>query len=182
MRIIEDYRPISILPVVAKVFESLIHMQVSRYLDKHDILHEAQSGFRPNHCTQDVLLKTVEDWRDCQEKNEIVGSSFIDLSKAFDSVNHNLLLQKLALYGFRGETLELFRNYLSDRRQCVVHGDAISEWANIHVAVPQGSNLGQLHFSIFMNDLPAALLKSTVMLYADDTTVCFSDKSAKVVE
>ena len=78
--------------------------------------------------------------------------------------------------------MELFRNYLSGRRQCVVHGDAISEWPNIHVGVPQGSILGPLHFSIFVNDLPAALLKSTVMLYADDTTVNVSDKSAKVVE
>ena len=100
-RTVEDYHLIFILPIVAKVFESLVYAQVFRYLDKFSILHKAKSGFRPNHSTQDVLLKTVEDWRCSLEKNAIIGSVYVDLSKAFDSINHCLLLQKLNLYGFR---------------------------------------------------------------------------------
>ena len=178
----EDYRSISILPIVANVFESLVHKQVLKYPDKFGMLHKAQSRFRANHCTQDFLLKTVKDWRGSLERNEIVGSVFVDLSKAFDSINHCLLLQKLALYGFRDEPLEWFRNYLSGRRQRVAYGEEMSEWVNVRMGVPQGSILGPLLFTIFVNDLPAALSRSKVMLYADDTTVYFADPSAPRVE
>ena len=92
------------------------------------MLHKAQSGFRANHCTHDVLLKTVGDWRGSLERNKIVGSVFVDMSKAFDSINHCLLLQKLGLYGFRDESLEWFRNYLNGGRQRVAYGDEMSEW------------------------------------------------------
>ena len=181
-RTVEDYRPISIVPIVAKVFESLVHKQVSKYLDKFGMLHKAQSGFRANHCTQDALLKTVEDWRGNLERKEIVGSVSVDLSKAFDSINHCLLLQKLALYGFWDESLEWFRNYLSGRRQRVAFGDEMSEWVNVRMGVPQGSILVPLLFTIFVNDLPATLSRSKVMLYADDTTVYFADPSGQRVE
>ena len=117
----------------------------------------------------------MEDWRSSLERNEIVGSVFVDLSKAFDSINHCLLLQKLALYGFHDESLEWFRNYLSGGRQRVAYGDQMSEWVNVCMGVPQGSILGPLTFTIFVNDLPAVLSRSKVMLYADDTTVYFAD-------
>ena len=112
-RSVDEYRPISILLVVAKVLESLVHTQVYGYLKQHDILHESQSGFRPRHSTQDALLKTVDDL-------------FIDLSKAFDSACHTLLLEKLSRYGFRGgDSLLWFQSYLSGRKQRVVIGSIL---------------------------------------------------------
>ena len=113
----DEYLPISILPVIARVMESFVHTRVYKYLKHHGVLHEVQSGFRPKHCTQDVLLKTVDDWRCNLEKNEITVSAFIDLSKAFDSVCHTTLLEKLSLYGFCGNSLQRFTSYLHSRRQ-----------------------------------------------------------------
>ena len=169
-RSVDEYRPISILPVVAKVFESLVHTQVYGHLKQHDILHESQSGFRPRHSTQDALLKTVDDWRLSLDKIEIVGSVFIDLSKAFDSVCHTLLLEKLARYGFRGDSLLWFQSYLSGRKQRVVIGGEASEWTDVSAGVPQGSILGPLLFSVFVNDLPSALHECKVMMYSMQMT------------
>ena len=97
---VENFCPISILLIAANGCESLAHAQVMGYLDRSCILHEAEFGFRPNHTTQGILLKSVEDWRCSPENNEMVGSVFIGLSKAFDSINHCLLLQNVSLYGF----------------------------------------------------------------------------------
>ncbi len=93
-----NFRPISVLPVLAKVFESLIHHQIYSYLTAHSLLHPCQSGFRPSHSTQDTLLKTVDDWRIALDRGEYVGAILIDLSKAFDSIDHAVLLSKLSAY------------------------------------------------------------------------------------
>ena len=132
----DEYHPISILPVLAKVFESLVHTQVYGYVKHHDILHESQSGYRPKHSTQDALLKTVDDWRLSLDRNEIVGSVFIDLSKAFDSESHTLYLGKLARYGFRGDSFLWFQNYLSGRKKRVVIGGEALEWTDMSEGVP----------------------------------------------
>ena len=121
------------------------------YLQHHGILHPAQSGFRPNHNTQDVLLKTVDDWWFSLNKNKVIGAVFVDLRKAFDSTNHKLLLQRVG------------------------GGDNESQWAEIHAGVPQGSILGPILISMFINDLSTVLTRSKVMLYADDTTIYCSD-------
>ena len=107
----------------------------------------------------------------------MIGAVFVDLRKAFDSINHNLLLQKLCLYGFKGASLLWFQKYLTDRRQRVVVGDEKSQWAEIHAGVPQGFIFKPILFSIFINDLPTMLTRSKVMLYADDTTIYCSDVS-----
>ena len=178
-RNVDNFRPISILPVVAKVFESLVFSQVYRFLMQQNILNEIQSGFRTGYCTQDVLLKVVDDWRRSLDKGEIVGSIFVDLSKAFDSIYHSLLLKKLSRYGLRGKVLEWFQDYLNGRKQRIVYGEEVSEWSDVTAGVPQGSVLGPLLFSIFINDLPNYISDCKMMLYADDTTMYYSHSSVE---
>ena len=95
--LVKDYRPISILPVVSKIYESIVHKQLFTYLESHSLLHQCQSGFRPGHCTQDVLLKTTDDWRLALDRSELVGTVLIDFSKAFDSIDHTLLCRKFEM-------------------------------------------------------------------------------------
>jgi hypothetical protein len=169
-----DFRPISVLPVIAKVFESLIHRQLYTYLMENSLLHPCQSGFRPAHCTQDVLLKTIDEWRVSLDHGECVGTVKIDLSKAFDSIDHNLLLNKLSSYGILDDEYRWFSNYLSDRMQRVSVNGGYSEWAPVTGGVPQGSILGPLLFLVFMNDLPTVVTSCTI-IYADDTTIYYAN-------
>lgn len=170
---VEQFRPISILPIVSKVLESLIHSQVYSYIQEAGILNEVQSGFRHGYCAQDALLRTVDDWRSGLDENKVVGVVFVDLRKAFDSIDHGLLLRKLAQYGIAGSSLKWFECYLSERRQRVVVGDEFSRWVAVRSGVPQGSILGPLLFNIFVNDLPDVVQTSKIMLYADDTTLYY---------
>ena len=137
-----NFRPVPVLPVVSKVFERLLHQQLYDYLQKHSILHPAQSGFRPQHTTQDVLDSMVDDWRKALDDNKLVGAVMVKLSRAFDMVNHSILLRKMNSYGVRGKELKWFQDYLTGRGQRVCVGDEKSEWANIRRGVPQGSILG----------------------------------------
>ena len=116
------------------------------------------------------------------EKNKIIDAAFVNLSKAFDSVCHVTLLEKLSLYGFRGGSLRWFRSYLQGRKQRVAYGGEVSGWSDVCFDVPQGSILGPLLFCIFVNDLPAALPNFEVMMYADGTTVYFGDTNATTVQ
>ena len=121
----------SVLPVVVKLFERLVHRQLYNYLQQQGVLGSAQFGFRPGHSTQDALVSMVEEWRESIDNDKLVGSVFTDLSKAFDMVDHSILLQKLEGCGVKGKMLEWFRGYLSDRRQRVCIGEARSEWAEV---------------------------------------------------
>ena len=168
---VNNYRPISVIPVIAKVFESMVHGQLYEYLGRNKILSEEQTGFRPNRSTQDALLRAIDDWKSALDSGQIVAAVMIDLSKAFDSINHNLLLKKLHAYGVQGVELAWFSNYLTERKQRVVMNGVPSQWAEISTGVPQGSILGPLLFVIFVNDLPSVVEECTVNLYADDTAL-----------
>ena len=154
--IVGNFRPVSVLPVVVKVFERLVHQQLYTYLQENSLLHSTQFGFRPGHSTQDALVSLVDEWREALDKDMLVGSVFLDFSKAFDMVDHSILLEKLSWYGVRGGELKWFEGYLKGRRQRVCVGGATSEWTDIRRGVPQGSILGPLLFILHANDLTQA--------------------------
>ena len=177
-----NYRPISILPAISKVLENHIHCNVYKYLTDRSLLYETQSGFRKHHSCQTALLRICDDLLQNIDNGRLSGVLFLDLSKAFDLVNHGILLKKLSLYGLQGKNLNWFKSYLSDRSQIVCHRGKTSESQKIMVGVPQGSILGPLLFTIFINDLPLSLTcNSHLDMYADDQTLLSSGLSISQV-
>ena len=131
-----------------------------------------QSGFLCLHSTLTCLLKMSDDWYDGLDLGKLVGLVFIDLKKAFDAVDHDILCEKLELYGVQPQQLSWFRSYLSSPKHfCRVNG-VDSDVGEIEVGVPQGPCLGQLLFLVYINDLPQAVQGSSVTMYADDTSLC----------
>ena len=164
-----NFRPISDLPAFSKILERVICDQLISHFLNFNQLSDFQSGFRASHSPQDVLLHVVDDWRRAIDDGKFIAAGFLDLAKAFDCVNHSILLSKLKQYGVMGSASLWFESYLCDRQQCVSFQGNLSEWGAISVGVPQGSILGLLLFSIFANDLPRVVSYSQINLYADDT-------------
>ena len=150
-------------------------------MEKNRILNEEQAGFRPNRSTQDLLLRATDDWKKALDLGQIVATVMIDLSKAFDTINHDLLLGKLNAYGIQGAELAWFTDYLSGRKQRVVLNSVPSEWARVTMGVPQGSILGPLLFLLFVNDLPDVVQETSINLFADDTAIYSADSDPTVL-
>ena len=168
-----NYRPISVLPVISRLFEKLVTDQLYKHMNENGQFSNDQSGFLRLRSTVTCLLKNTEDWYNGLDLGELVGLVFIDLKKAFDTVDHKILCKKRELYGVQNCELSLFESYLTNRKQfCRVNG-ADSEIGDIEVGVPQGSCLGLLLFLIYINNLPQAVQDSTVSMYADDTSLCY---------
>ena len=165
-----NYRPIAIVPTFSKVFEILLKNRLLLFFSKNKIFNSAQFGFRPKLSTIKAATELIGFITQSLEMGHIAHATFCDLSKAFDCVPHDLLLDKLSKYGVRGKVNELFSSYLSNRHQFVVHNGQKSELIKSNYGVGQGSILGPLLFIIFINDLPHHLNKK-VVLYADDTTI-----------
>ena len=169
-----NYRPISLLPTVSKIFEKVVFNQMFDYISANNILFESQHGFRKNHSTETAAIEFIENLKSEISKKHTPVSIFLDLSRAFDTVDHNILLQKLNFYGFRGVELNWFKSYLSNRSQFVIWDDNKSNIMNCTKGVPQGSILGPLLFLIYVNDLNFASDIFKLVCYADDSTLTIS--------
>ena len=171
-----NYRPVSLLPSISKILEKVIHKRLYTFLNSYNIFYASQYGFRPNHSTINAITEFTSYVMSSLDKQEHSLSAFLDLSKAFDTIDHTILLNKLSHYGVRGVALDWFRSYLSNRKQFVNYKDTKSDIRNVDCGVPQGSVLGPLLFIIYTNDLPRAIKYSKCILFADDTTLFYCTK------
>ena len=168
---LSNYRPISILPACSKVLERHVKHQLYHHLSENGLIYPLQSGFRPGHSTTTSLLFCTDTWSKALDSGKFVATLFIDVSKAFDTVNHSLLLSKLTNLGLDPSTVQWFRSYLANRSQSTHVEGYTSTSRPLSSGVPQGSILGPSLFSAFINDLPNTITDATTVLFADDTTI-----------
>ena len=167
----ENYRPISLLSPISKVFESLIASRIYDFCESSSIFNNSQFGFRRKLSCESALNTLIDDWRLSLDNRKNVIAVFLDLRKAFDTVDHTLLIMKLRLYGFSDSTSSLISNYLDGRSYIVQINNSRSEQTSTKFGVPQGSILGPLLFILFINDLCYLKIQSKLVLFADDTTI-----------
>lgn len=174
---LNNYRPVSILPLFSKILEKLMYDRLLSFICKHNLLYKFQFGFRNNHSTNMALIVLIEKIVSAIDKGEIVVGIFLDLKKAFDTVNHNILLRKLYSYGIRGNAYEWLKDYLNNRQQFVVFDGAESKYEKIMCGVPQGSILGPLLFLMYINDMAYLSDRIFPIIFADDTNIFLSGKN-----
>ena len=148
-----NYRPISITPALSKIFEKVLRKQMNEYLEENRSLRETQFGFRKRFSTTDALRYATETTRKNLDDVENVAAAFLDLSKAFDSISHEILLNKLKQYNFDLMSISMIRSFLSERYQKVTLPNCHSDWVKLYQGVPRGTVLGLLLFNIYVNDM-----------------------------
>ena len=179
---LNSYRPISVTPIIAKVLERIVYNQLYGYLSMNNLISSQQSGFRSLHSTVTALLHATDNWTFNIDKGNINTVVFLDLKKAFDTVDHDILLSKLEAYGIKDSTYNFFKSYLNIRTQkCVLNG-SISESKSLAFGIPQGTILGPLLFILYINDLPNCLENSEPQMYADDTHLTFAGNNVDIIE
>ena len=169
--LMDNYRPISLLSSISKLFEKVVSNQVSEYFMKNNLFHDGKYGFRDSHSTELANIELADRIISALDEKQLPVTIYMDLSKAFDTLDHDTLLKKLNYYGISDTTLEWFRSYLSHRSQYVELNGVSSAWKTITTGVPQGSILGPLLFLIYMNDIPQSSQSFRFILYADDTNL-----------
>ena len=172
---VSNYRPVSLLPIPGKLLEKLIHDHLMDFFENNNILSNYQFGFRKNHSTIDSVATLVDNILHSINNGKVTLAAFIDFKKAFDTVNHNILLEKLYCLGIRGPLLIWIQNYISNRCQRTICNGNLSELKDIKCGVPQGSILGPLFFLVSVNDLKNVLMNNNYQLYADDTVIYCSN-------
>ena len=173
---------ISLLPIFSKIFEKVVYVRMYSFLTENNLIYDRQFGFRSNHSTNHSLINLTEDIKSYMDRGYIAAGVFIDLQKAFDTVNHQILCDKLAYYGFRGKSLHLIQSFLNNRKQFVSINGFESSKLNITRGVPQGSTLGPLLFLIYLNNLRFCLNKSNSNNFADDTCLTYVSRKIKTLE
>ena len=166
-----NYRPISLLPAISKIFEKVVYKQVYDYMSKNNLLYKSQYGFRERHSTELAAMEVTDKISKDIDKKKLPLAVFLDFSKAFDTIDHQILLDKLAYYGIKSTALNWFKSYLRGRSQFVQYKDKTSCKSTITTGVPQGSILGPLLFIIYINDIAKVTNKFHFTIYADDTTL-----------
>ena len=170
-----NYRPVSVLCALSKILERHVHDGLYNYLVSHNMLYGGQSEFRAQHSCETALSYMVHKWALAIDRGLLNGIVLLDLRKAFDLVNHEILLEKLEIYGCSAGSMTWFASYLTGRKQMVSFRGHLSDIETVTVCVPQGSILGPLFFIIFMNDMPLNTgSHDPVDMYADDSTVSAS--------
>ena len=178
---VSNYRPISTLPVLAKIFEKLMHSRLTRYIDHNNLITKHQFGFQTGLNTNDAILEFLDNAYHSLDKKKFLLAIYLDFSKAFDTVNHNILLLKLDNFGIRGNCLNWIKSYLTNRRHYVSISNASSNINTINSGVPQGSILGPLLFLLYINDFHKASNILNFVHFADDTTVFHSHSNINVL-
>ena len=173
----DNYRPISVLPTLSKIFEKCIYHQLISYFSSENIIIPNQYGFKPGSTTMDCLVDLIEEIYTSLDQGNYAVSIFLDLSKAFDTVNDSILLSKLLFYGIQNPYINWFKSYLNKRKQRVFVNGTTSDTMPISSGVPQGSILGPLLFLIYINDFTQASNFFSMRLFADDTSLTVSGKN-----
>ena len=199
----KNYRPVAIVPILSKILERAIFDQITKYLDHNGLLHPNHHAYRAQHNTTTALVQMYDGWLQAVEAGQMAGVCLLDMSAAFDVVDHGLLTDKLSLYGFDQNALEWVTSYLSGRTQCVLIEGSLSRLQPVDIGVPQGSILGPLMYTLFTNELPEVIheqlveeqdepdpgghvwpayhlgdaVNGNICCYADDTTFTTSDNN-----
>ena len=177
IKLVSNYRPITILPSLSKIIEKVVSLQMRNHLEIHSLINSSQFGFMPKYSTELACHSIVKDIYSAFDRGEYGLGVFLDLSKAFDSLDRKILLKKLEYYGFRNISLKWFESYLSQRKQYVSFGNAESPLLPVNFGVPQGGILAPILFILYINDIIKSTNDVKFVIYADDTNVFVTDRS-----
>ena len=177
----KNYRPISLLPLISKIFEKIIHAQTQQFLDRNDILYKFQSGFRVNRSTDTSLSYLNNKIMNGFDNKSYIGMILIDLQKAFDTIDHEIFLNKIKCLGFPNSSVSWYKSYLESRYFKVNIGSSLSEKEEFRCGVPQRSIIGPLMFLIYINDMAQAV-GCDLYLFADDACLVYTGTDIKEIE